>query len=230
MLNLIKLEMKKFKLQGYVKGALITHLVLIALLLGLDIILKIENEPISDVLEASTMLVDSMGRITFVVFAGVMLAKIVIGEYSSKTINLMFMYPVSRKKIFISKLIIISVFTFINIVISNILLTTVLVMENLMFDFLPLILTSDSVINGITMMLLNSLLASVTALIPLYFGMKKKSAVTTIVSSLLVVTLMYSGNGVITVATILPIAIIAAIIGLLVGIGTLSKLDTEDVI
>ncbi|MGL5352744.1 MAG: hypothetical protein ACRDA5_05395, partial [Clostridium sp.] len=80
------------------------------------------------------------------------------------------------------------------------------------------------------MMLLNSLLASATALIPLYFGMKKKSVVTTIVSSLLVVSLMYSGNGVITIATVLPIAIIVAVIGLSVGVGTLSKLDSEDVI
>lgn len=59
--------------------------------------------------------------------------------------------------------------------------------------------------------------------------MKKKSVVTTILPSLLVVTFMYSGNGIITIGSILPIAIIASIIGLLVGVGTLSKLDTEDV-
>ncbi|MGL5353618.1 MAG: hypothetical protein ACRDA5_09875, partial [Clostridium sp.] len=89
MLNLIKLEMKKFKLQGYINGALITHLVLILMLLGLEVIFKIEKQSLSEVVEASRVVVNTMGRVVFVVFASAMLAKIVIGEYSNKTINLM---------------------------------------------------------------------------------------------------------------------------------------------
>lgn len=230
MLNLIKLEMKKFKLQGYIKGAAITQFTLIAFFLLFEMILKIEKEPASEVLEASMMFIDTLGRITFVIFASVMIAKIVISEYSNKTINLMFMYPVSRKKIFGAKLIIVAVFTFINIVISNILLTMTLVIANSIFIFQDLTLLIDNIISSAPTMLLNSALAAITALIPLYFGMKKKSVSTTILSSILVVTVMYSNSGGFTLSSILPIAMVVSIIALLVGVGTLNKLDSEDVI
>lgn len=230
MLNLIKLEMKKFKLQGFIKGAFITHLVLLIFLLALEAIFQIEKDPVADIIEASMMIIGAMGRVTFAIFASVMLAKIVISEYSNKTINLMFMYPISRKKVFLAKLIIVAAFTFINIVISNILLTSSLVIVNSMFDLFPWGLTINSIITSMPTILLNAVLVSGTALIPLYFGMKKKSVPTVIVSSIIVSAVMYSGNGSISVASILPLAIVVAIVGLLVGIGTLNKLDTEDVI
>ena len=222
--------MKKFKLKGYIKGAVITQLVLIIVLLLMEFILKIEKEPMSQILEANMMLIDTLGRITFVMFASVMISKIVISEYNNKTINLMFMYPISRKKIFISKLIIVATFTFINIIISNILLTLSLFIANSIFEFLPWTLTIDNIMSMVPNVLLNSILASVTALIPLYFGMKKKSVTTTILSAFLVVVVMYSNSGGFTISSILPIAIVVAIIGLLVGVGTLNKLDDEDII
>lgn len=36
-------------------------------------------------------------RSVFIVFAGVLIAKLVIGEYKNRTITVMFTYPVSRK-------------------------------------------------------------------------------------------------------------------------------------
>lgn len=41
---------------------------------------------------------------------------------------------------------------------------------------------------------------------------------------------MYSNNEGFTISAILPIAISVSVIGLLVGIGTLNKLDNQDVI
>lgn len=230
MFNLITLEMKKFKIQGFIKAAVITHLALLIFLQFVVIILKVENEPIEEIIEVSNVLINSMGTITFVIFASVMLGKIVIGEYSNKTINLMFMYPVSRKKIVISKLIIVSVFTFINIIISNILLTSLFIIINSVFNVFTWQPSLVSIITKVPTLLLNAILASGTALIPLYFGMKKKSVSTTIISGVLITAVMHSSNGTITISSILPITITAAVIGLLVGVGTLNKLDVEDVI
>lgn len=230
MLNLIKLEIKKFKLQGFVKGAFIAHLVIIAAFLGLQVVLKLEQESVGSIVEGSTMIIGTVGSVTFLIFASVMLAKLVISEYNNKTINLMFMYPISRKKVFLAKLIIVSAFTLINIIISNILLTSSLVIANSMFDVVAWQLIVENILTSIPSMLLNAVLASGTALIPLYFGMKNKSVPTTIVAAVLISTVMYSGSGSVTIVSILPIAIIVAIIGLLVGFGILNKLDTEDII
>lgn len=230
MFNLIKLEIKKFKLQGYIKGAFITHLIVIAIFLLVQVIFQIEQEPVLEIVEGSTQIIGTIGSLIFGIFSYVISAKLIIGEYSNKTINLMFAYPISRKKIFLAKLIIIVVVTFINIIISNILLTLSLVVVNSIFHVLPLTLTVDNILNNIPTMLFNAVLASVTILIPLYFGMKKKSVSATIVSGVIVSSIMNSGNGVITLQSILPITITVAIIGLSVGVGVLSKLDTEDVI
>ncbi|MFJ7731678.1 ABC transporter permease [Lysinibacillus sp. NPDC097231] len=53
-------------------------------------------------------------------FASVLIAKLVIEEYKNKTILILFSYPVSRKKIFVSKLILIAFLTFITMMLSNI--------------------------------------------------------------------------------------------------------------
>lgn len=230
MFNIIKLEIKKFKLQGYIKGAFIAHLIMIVIFLGLQGILQIEQEPVLSIVDGSTMIIGIMGRVVFGIFAGVMLAKLIISEYNNKTINLMFTYPISRKSIFLAKLIIVVVFTFINIIISNFLLTLSLVIANSIFNILPWALTINNIVNSIPAMILNAVLTSVIALIPLYFGMKKKSVTTTIIAAVLVLTIMNAGNNIITIQSILPIAITVAIIGLLIGVGVLNRLDREDVL
>lgn len=231
MLRLIKLEMKKLKLKDYIGYSIIVHLVLIALLSMLQIIFKIENEPIGEeALNVSIMVINIMGRLTFTVFASTLICKLIISEYNNKTINLLFMYPMSRKKILLSKLIIIFTFTFINIIISYILLTLTIITLNTTLDLFTWTLTMNNIINNMPMVILNSLLTSGIALIPLYFGMKKKSVPTTISSAVLISVLMYSGNGSITIASILPIAIVVAVIGILICNNIVKRLDYEDVL
>lgn len=60
----------------------------------------------------------------------------------------------------------------------SILLTLTFVIGDSIFDFIPFTLTIGNIITSVPSLLLNSILASGTALIPLYFGMKKKSVST----------------------------------------------------
>ncbi|MGL5067806.1 MAG: ABC transporter permease [Sarcina sp.] len=230
MFNLIKLEIKKFKLQGHVKSAFLVHLVLVALFCMLQVILQIENEPVDDIIAASVMLLEGLGRITFMMFVAVILANTVIEEYNKKTINLMFMYPISRKKLILAKLIIVVVFTFINILISNILLIATLYIANSFFDVLAWQLILSEVLGNIPVMIVSAMLSSFVALIPLHFGMKKKSTTVTMISGVLIVGLLNSGNGMMTLSSILPLVLIVAVVGILVVTSLLKRLDTEDVI
>ena len=230
MFNLIKLEIKKFKLQGHVKSAFLVHLVLVALFCMLQVILQIENEPVDDIIAASVMLLEGLGRITFMMFAAVILANTVIEEYNKKTINLMFMYPISRKKLILAKLIIVVVFTFVNILISNILLIATLYIANSFFDVLAWQLILSEVLGNIPVMIVSAMLSSFVALIPLHFGMKKKSTTATMISGVLIVGLLNSGNGMMTLSSILPLVLIVAVVGILVVTSLLKRLETEDVI
>ena len=230
MFNLIKLEVKKFKLQGHVKSAFLVHLVLIALFWMLQVILQVENEPIDEIVSGSVMILEGLGRITFMIFAAVILSNIVIEEYNKKTINLMFMYPISRKKLILAKLIIVVVFTLINILISNILLTATLHIANSFFDVLAWQLILSEVLGNMPMMILSTILSSFVALIPLHFGMKKKSTTATMISGVLIVGLLNSGNGMMTLSSILPLVLVVAVVGILVVTSLLKRIDTEDVI
>ena len=49
-------------------------------------------------------------RITFIIFASVILSRLVIDEYKNKTIQLLFMYPLQRKMLMRAKLAIVLVF------------------------------------------------------------------------------------------------------------------------
>ncbi len=55
------------------------------------------------------------------------------------------------------------------------------------------------------------------SLIPLYFGMRKRSVPTTIVSSLIVVTIAMNGNPEFSTATFLPLQLALAAIGVVIA-------------
>ena len=56
MLRLMKLEMKKFKLGWYVKGAIIANIVILALLIFVSIVSQIEGDP--EIRDPQTILSD----------------------------------------------------------------------------------------------------------------------------------------------------------------------------
>lgn len=98
MLQLIKLEMKKCKLGWYMKGAIIANVVMVAMLFFVSYVSQIEGDVELGNPQGILLMASAMVRGTFIVFAGVLIAKLVIEEYKNKTILLMFSYPISRKK------------------------------------------------------------------------------------------------------------------------------------
>lgn len=98
MLQLMKLEMKKFKLGWYVKGTIIANILMVALLFFVGYVSQIEGGLELRNSQMMLLMASTMVRGTFIVFAGVLIAKLVIEEYKNRTILLMFSYPINRKK------------------------------------------------------------------------------------------------------------------------------------
>ncbi|ENQ3105481.1 ABC transporter permease [Bacillus cereus] len=230
MLHLMKLEMKKFKFGWYVKGALLANVIITTLFISMNYIQEVEKDFIMTNAEDAFLLIGTMVRATFIVFAAVLLSQLVIEEYKNKTIMLMFSYPVKRKQLFASKLAIIAILTFITIWLSNIIVTGAVFVLHEYFSFISYSITFTDWMQQAINMIPFAVAAAGTSLIPLYFGMRKYSVPITIVSSLLVVSFACSNNPGFSVVVIIPIQFVLAAVGLMIAYLAIRDIEKKDAI
>ncbi|MFB4333659.1 ABC transporter permease [Bacillus cereus group sp. BfR-BA-01311] len=229
MLHLMKLELKKFKLDWYVKRAIIANIVILALMIFVSIIAQVEGDAEIRDPETILLMASTIVRATFIVFGSVLIARLIIGEYKNKTILLMFSYPINRKKMMASKLAITAIVTFISVVLSNILVVGVFFGIDSYFSILPNSFTVDQLMQeGIKLVPLAIATAGMS-LIPLYFGMRKRSVPTTIVSSLIVVSIAINNNPMFSTATFLPLQLALAALGVAIAYYGIKNIEKEDI-
>ncbi|AVK82320.1 hypothetical protein C3943_01575 [Lysinibacillus sp. B2A1] len=229
MLNLMRLEMKKFHMGSYIKRAIIANFVIIGIMFMLLFITKIEGDPGFENYQTVLSLIDSTVRAVFIIFASALIAKLIIGEFKYKTITLAFMYPINRKKLIASKLAIIVLFTFSAIIVSNVFVTAVFCVISSNFHLLSDTLTISLIIQRIPVVIMNAIAASCIALIPLYFGMRKYSIPITIISSIFIVSVVSSNTGNFSLNDIIFIPIALAIIGISVAYASFRKIEKMDI-
>jgi len=229
-LKLMKLEMKKSKVGGNIKGVIIANLAIIGLLLVMIFgSIKDGDMEFASITYTFSM-VDTMVKATFIIFASALLARLVIEEYKNDTITLLFMYPINRKKLIIAKLLIVVLFTFISILLSNIFIDFVLCITNSFYNFTPDKLTTALIINNFMAISINALASTGMGLIPLYFGMRKKSVPATIISAILIVSIVCSNNGGYSLSDIIEVPIILSIIGVCIAYLAIRNIEHVDVI
>ncbi|MBU3186227.1 ABC transporter permease [Clostridium estertheticum] len=230
MLKLIKLEIKKFKLNKNVKTVMIINLIILAVLLLGVYSLKFNTKEnmfrnYSDVFLYTGTIV----RATFSIFAAALISKLIIGEYKCKTINIMFSYPIKRKKIMAAKLAIVVIFAFTTMILSNIFLIFSIYLVNIFANFIQIPLTQDILLKNLINIFVYSATFSFVSLIPLYIGMRNKSGSATIITSIIVVSLLNSGSNGDTLSSIIIVPIILAIIGVFVAYLSIKDIEKVDV-
>ncbi|MCW1240393.1 ABC transporter permease [Bacillus pretiosus] len=229
MLRLMKLELKKFKLGWYVRGAIIANIAILALLIFTSIVSQIEGDPEMRDPQMVLLMASTVVRATFIIFGSVLIARLIISEYKNKTILLMFSYPINRKKMMASKLAITAIVTFLTVIVSNILVVGIFFGIDIYFSILPNPFTVDQLMQeGIKLVPLAIATAGMS-LIPLYFGMRKRSVPTTIVSSLIVVSIAMNSNPTFTTATFLPLQLALAAIGVAIAYYGIKNIEKEDI-
>ncbi|MED1379906.1 hypothetical protein COL41_06190 [Bacillus mycoides] len=229
MLRLMKLELRKFKLGWYVKRAVIANIVILALLIFVSIVAQIEGDPKIRDPQIILSMASALVRATFIIFGGVLIAKLIIDEYKSKTILLMFSYPINRKKMMASKLAVTATLTLITVILSNILVVGIFFGIDSYFSILPNSFTVDQLIQeGIKLIPLAIATAGIS-LIPLYFGMRKRSVPATIVSSIIVVLIAINNPPIFPIATFLPLQFTFAAIGVAIAYYGIKNIEKEDI-
>ncbi|MGH4141160.1 ABC transporter permease [Clostridium sp.] len=230
MLKLIKLEMLKFKISGYVKQVIIANLVILGFLFivvyGSKTDMEIPFRNYGDVV----LFTGTFVRAVFSIFAAVIISRIIIGEYKSKTINILFTYPINRKKIMAAKLAVVVIFAFTSMVLSSIFLNFILFILNTFINFIPGSLTQDVLVKSLINIVVNSAAFSFVCLIPVYVGMWKKSRSATIVTAVILVSLLNSGSNGNTLATNTIMPLILAIIGAIVAYLSIKDVEKVDVV
>ncbi|MFD0697670.1 ABC transporter permease [Paenibacillus sp. GCM10027628] len=225
MMHLVKLEMRKMKLAGIFRTAIIANLAILGfiLIIGLD---TSEGQPAFKNYADALVIIELIVKATFVIYASVLLARIVVDEFRNNTISILFMYPINRKKLLLSKLLIVFTLTFGLVVISDVLVSIGFYFFNEKLQFVTDPLTTEIVADQALRFVANAAAAAGMALIPLFFGMRKKSVSTTIVSSILIVAILNTGGT--TLSSIIAVPIMFGIVGFIIAYLSIRKVEHID--
>ncbi|GKU76347.1 ABC transporter permease [Paenibacillus sp. L3-i20] len=230
MLHLIKLELKKWSKKSFVGGALMAHGIMAVFLFFIYFVEGgSSEEQIFNNYTEMLSVIDTIVRATFIIYSSAMLSRLIISEFRDKTMALLFAYPISRKKLISAKLFMVFIWTLANVIIGNLLLSTMFIAVNSHFNYVADTLTYEVLYEQGILMLMNAVAAAGMSLLPLIVGMRKKSVPATITSSIFIVAVVCSNNGGFTLSSIIAIPLSLAAAGLILTYLSFRKIDYLDV-
>lgn len=233
--KLIKLEWEKYEIGKYIRNAAILIVLLVIFNYAMTF-LGIANDPDTGVPDMAfsnmgvSTNVELLTDITFLIFAAAMHATFIIGAYKNKTMNLMFLYPLSRKKIMAAKMLAVCIFCFAGIVIAKLACYGV---SNLGFMMgqkasFPMDYNMLSVSFYIQLLIRSAATISIS-LLALLSGMIAKSSKVTVISSFLLIILMQGNVGGATLKDNLAVPIVLLAISVLAAILMVQRVEKKDV-
>ncbi|PFZ70036.1 ABC transporter permease [Bacillus toyonensis] len=233
MLRLMKLEWKKHKLSSYFKGVAICIIAIFAAVSLMALGIKAEGDVLFFDFTQQMVLINTFIRITFIIFSSVILSRLVIDEYKNKTMQLLFMYPLQRKMLMRAKLTIVFCFCFVSTIIATFSISLLVYFVSPMMGLIETPATIGEIISIVPTTFISAFMISGISLIPLFFGMRKKSTPTTITSAVIIGMLISSnfgpGNGQVSLFNFIAIPIVLCLLGIFISYLSYRKIDKIDV-
>lgn len=228
MKHLIKLELERFSLKPHLLGVILANIIILALSISVSSTFATTSmQSISSGLPSLHLSTIAIAKLliktTLIVWQSVLIATIIVEEYQSKTIMLLYTYPINRKKMIEAKI----------TLVCGIMLVFYLISE--VFQHIAIYLFSRYT-SFITYELDNTLIqlviivsAILLGFVPLYIGMIRKSTIATIVSSLIIVCIVSNSQGSTAGLISVPaVAIIFGVVGLIFTVLAIEKIITSD--
>lgn len=225
---LIRLELERFSIKPHLIGLLIANIIILLLCVMVSTFIQALGGVMAaaglpdfslTTVSLSTMLV----RATLIVWQGVFIAKLIVEEYQTKTIGLLFAYPVNFKKVIWAKITLICGLLFLFHITSSIFQNIAVYLISGQVDFVTYRF------ENLTTQLLIIVSTISLGLVPLAIGMINRSTIVTVVSSVVIVAFSSNSQG--TTAGLLSIPVIALIlgaVGLVVASVAVKKMLTSD--
>ncbi len=228
MLKLIRLEMRKNKI-NLLRAVLITDVAILLLMIliaftGIDE--ASDFNTYADIFEGVHIFV----KVIFMIFGSVLISKLVIDEYKNNTVTVLFMYPIPRKKLIAAKLLIVSLFILITIFVSNVLISAALVgFNHYIKEAITGEVTLKLITSQVTMSALDAVYSAGIGLIPLFFGLRKKSVPATIVSAVLIASILSSDFGNFRLGNQVGVSLFLGLVGVAVAYLSIRNIEYQDV-
>lgn len=187
MAHLLKLELRKFRIT---RNIVFTFVAILFSILFMTVSLvdsMTDPEQTKDTFESMFTVVGLLMSFIFLVYSSVLTARLVIGEYNQGTITIMFSYPLNRKHLIASKLIIIMAYTAISMVVGYLLCSVYLIVADRTFDMLEGAFQFAMLQTWIPTAAITVVACMILSLWPFFIGMMRKSVPATIVTSLIVI-------------------------------------------
>ncbi|MFF5994538.1 ABC transporter permease [Lysinibacillus sp. KU-BSD001] len=233
MFNLIKLEWQKHYIGRYFISFFFCVIGIYSCVVLLALDAKNDVDGAMSSFQEFMSLVNILSNITFIIFGSVILSRLIISEFRTKTMQVLFTYPINRKKLLFAKLVL--AYSFITVI----LFTNIWILQMITYFLQPSLqlfegtVTVQDLLATLPETITNAFMMSAIALIPLFFGMRKKSTATTITSATIIGFLI---NGTVsdvdttfnfTDTIIIPVLL--ALLGVSIAYLSFRNIDVKDV-
>ncbi|APQ77621.1 bacitracin ABC transporter permease [Clostridium botulinum] len=228
MKHLIKLELERFPLKPHLLGVILANIIILALSASVSSTFattSMESIPSGlPPLQLSTVAIAKLLiKTTLIVWQSVLIATIIVEEYESKTIMLLYTYPINRKKMIAAKITLVCGIMLIFYLSSEVFQHIAIYIFSRYISFITYQL------DNILIQLVIIISAILLGLVPLYIGMIRKSTIVTIVSSLIIVCITSNSQGSTAGLISVPaVAITFGVIGLIFTVLAIKKITTSD--
>ncbi|NFD30559.1 bacitracin ABC transporter permease [Clostridium botulinum] len=228
MKDLIKLELERFSLKPHLLGVILANIIILALSVSVSSTFattSMQSIPSGlPPLQLSTVAIAKLLiKTTLIVWQSVLIATIIVEEYQSKTIMLLYTYPINRKKMIAAKITLVCGIMLIFYLSSEVFQHIAIYIFSRYISFITYQL------DNILIQLVIIVSAILLGLVPLYIGMIRKSTIATIVSSLIIVCITSNSQGSTAGLISVPaVAITFGVIGLIFAALAIKKITTSD--
>jgi ABC-type transport system involved in multi-copper enzyme maturation permease subunit len=216
MTSLIKLELRRNKIRTYIFAALCITAGILGLLylFAATPYMETDDADMAEFMNYTDIMVSAaiVNMAAFCVLSAVMHSRFVVEEYKGSQAILLFSYPVSRKKVFLSKLSLVSITTIVGLIVSNLIVFSVFLGTESVFSLVGDKVTSDLLVQLIILTIVTSVLATAIGVVSLAIGFSKKSSQVTVVSAVVLVAAFCSTISNIGATGILAVAIGAVLL------------------
>jgi ABC-type transport system involved in multi-copper enzyme maturation permease subunit len=192
MLKLMKLELRKHKVNTYITSSIIICLVLIGFFYLLAYAPRIEDDPDLLLFASYNNIVWLFGILSmsiFCVLSSVMYSRFVIEEYTGKRSILLFSYPLKRKKVFLAKLAVVAMFTIAAMTVSNLLSFTIFFTTESIWPLVNDTLSGAVLMRALKITLISAITIAGMGIVSMAIGFAKKSVPVTIVSTFVLISI-----------------------------------------
>lgn len=233
--TLIRLELKKNKIQTYILASLIIAVTMLGFLFLFAYAPMLEpNDKDMAIFSGYNNLIPLFAVFNMAVFcvlSAVMYSKLVIEAYSGKCPILLFSYPVRRKKMILAKLSVVSGFTIVAMTLSNFIIYLIFAIAEKFIHLVGEDFTFSIMLKVVENTLVMACIASSIGIVAVGIGLIKKSVPTTIISAVLLASLMCNivVNATLSRVTMYALAIVIISIGMMVSIVMTKKINVMEV-